>query len=1148
MNSPYLNSFAILSCLILLSCPFFVNAQCPAQLTGINDPFADSRHFNPEVEGTISIPVVFHLVVREPEAITDQHVLDQLAILNEAFHPSNLDHVDPNWKHKAANPNIKFDLLTSSTDNRLKNGIIRKRTDKSFNRSKGGINLPGDNMIDLYSDFTGGSDPIMPAKCINIWVTHLSEVQKIDHVMKVTDDIEGFASYPTLPNNCPQTDGIVMNEAFFLQSKAKTNIQTIVHEMGHYLGLFHLWGLSNDTCGEDFIDDTPNHPNQGINKLSDKIGDVGLLDPHICDNYSVVNTCNEDFEGPYMEKNFMTYNIGQNQLKKFVDCRNFFTAGQVKWMRTQFNAGMPRAGLIQREQSPAPAPSSGNDIASLLHGLWVQDLSDLRFQKHDKGYIFSKSGKLLVARLKSWHRATDEITYQLKEAEEYLISEQDGQVTLTMGKHTLGTFPLSMLQSSQIKLNYGDSPVPFYKVETFPPALKKEYDAYESNHSFAAEFHTADASQIELTPLRDHRSRMVVMGGIRGIKTGLKGDRFSYMMTSSRSGTSTQEVELYEYRIDRGQLIETVQTTIGRNTKNYAIGVDGRIAYIDGTGNLWIKDGMKEINLETIIPGQIAFANMIWPEKNKLFFYRRGTFNLALYEFNLDFLRLTQYSTNVNEVHKLKSIIRGFPDSRNPNPPGFYISHDRSDRNSPVYIHSRTSGFKKVLFQRKSLVGQAYGTHGKNRVIDFAFTSNGKYVMILSEAGDGLSLNIQELRATKPKLDLSFRVAWTADASRLKRMHREKRKLTANIYSPKVNPLNNVIVGPNRTILKGKVEFSVIGNRISEVQVISEGADVQSGDVLADIEGDYFGKDNAWRVLKTKKELPGPIVPLFGASGSQKSPSPPVQASKPSQQAAPSANADPFSNMPHVRNTYFATIPYYQTGVRFQVVAPPSPQIQQTYLPRISQSIENGLKDCKYFSLLNTKGSDALYMALFEIRRIQTSTEEVENLKGEKVKRYHAQVKLICSLRDQTGKILTSSTYDCSDEKLLSITKPTSYERAVELAGDDVHLRVRAWFMNRFPFKAKVEQVIKQNKNGVKKIQISNFPKGLAAKRVRFLFAETDAIELNNQRLKQIDEVAQGKFDAHVGDRTTVSITSGGRDLMEALEAGKELSVFLFGK
>lgn len=117
--------------------------------------------------------------------------------------------------------------------------------------------------------------------------------------------------------------------------------RTAVHEVGHYLGLRHIWGdgggllaSTNDCKQSDGIDDTP-----FANAQSN------------FDCNQTRNTCKTEeafyaADVPDMTENYMDYSRE--------DCMSMFTKGQVAHMRATLSG--PRAGLVQSVSTKAPTP------------------------------------------------------------------------------------------------------------------------------------------------------------------------------------------------------------------------------------------------------------------------------------------------------------------------------------------------------------------------------------------------------------------------------------------------------------------------------------------------------------------------------------------------------------------------------------------------------------------------------------------------------------------------------------------------------------------------------------------------------------------------------------------------------------------------
>ena len=75
------------------------------------------------------------------------------------------------------------------------------------------------------------------------------------------NNILGKASPPTEPN--ANKDGVIINHiAFGTSGSAQSPYnqgRTTVHEIGHWLGLYHPWGINSVSCAEDdLVADTPN--------------------------------------------------------------------------------------------------------------------------------------------------------------------------------------------------------------------------------------------------------------------------------------------------------------------------------------------------------------------------------------------------------------------------------------------------------------------------------------------------------------------------------------------------------------------------------------------------------------------------------------------------------------------------------------------------------------------------------------------------------------------------------------------------------------------------------------------------------------------------------------------------------------------------
>ncbi|MCA1682897.1 MAG: zinc metalloprotease, partial [Actinobacteria bacterium] len=148
---------------------------------------------------------------------------------------------------------------------------------------------------EVKSKKTGGVDPWPADRYLNLWVCKLS------------DNLLGYAQFPGGP---AATDGVViLYSAFGTVGVAAAPFdlgRTATHEIGHFLGLRHIWGDQNDCSGNDFVADTPRAKEANMGKPTF---------PHI--------TCNNGPNGD-MYMNYMDYVDD--------DTMFMFTSGQVARM------------------------------------------------------------------------------------------------------------------------------------------------------------------------------------------------------------------------------------------------------------------------------------------------------------------------------------------------------------------------------------------------------------------------------------------------------------------------------------------------------------------------------------------------------------------------------------------------------------------------------------------------------------------------------------------------------------------------------------------------------------------------------------------------------------------------------------------------
>ena len=264
---------------------------------------------------TLTIPIIVHIVhngegVGQGSNISAAQVQAQLETLNEDFRrkPGT-----PGFNTDSRGADIEIDFclarLNQQGQTMAEPGIDRVNGSKA-NWTKNDI----ENVLKPGTIWD-------PDKYFNVWVLNFA----------ASESLLGYAQFPSLstlagiPDNSPRnTDGVVIAYRSFgntlkgnfpIMQAPYNQGRTLTHEVGHWLGLRHIWGDAN--CGNDFVDDTPTQASEsrGCQVGRTSCGSVNMVE------------------------NYMDYSDDA--------CFNIFTRGQKARMRTVMDISPRRNTLAQ---------------------------------------------------------------------------------------------------------------------------------------------------------------------------------------------------------------------------------------------------------------------------------------------------------------------------------------------------------------------------------------------------------------------------------------------------------------------------------------------------------------------------------------------------------------------------------------------------------------------------------------------------------------------------------------------------------------------------------------------------------------------------------------------------------------------------------
>jgi len=251
--------------IIYLILIFGINLTLVAQTKNILD---DDRK--------IRIPVVFHVIYTDAQqSISDSLIINELKDLNLDFSNRNDKSVlDNEFENLVGNPNVEFYLLDS---------IFQSNQTKGINRISSSLNTDRTSLL------------LNPVNCVNVFIAD-----------------QGNSS------------DILSNRINLNYRDVGLNTHVLTHEMGHWLGLYHIWGKLGScnwfkalfSSKDDGIDDTPKQ--------------------FKCTDLSFSKACPPDKKLTYKD-----HKILYNNFMDYSGCRCMFTLGQSTKMRNNIIENKP---------------------------------------------------------------------------------------------------------------------------------------------------------------------------------------------------------------------------------------------------------------------------------------------------------------------------------------------------------------------------------------------------------------------------------------------------------------------------------------------------------------------------------------------------------------------------------------------------------------------------------------------------------------------------------------------------------------------------------------------------------------------------------------------------------------------------------------
>jgi hypothetical protein len=302
-------------------------------------PLVEKHKMNrSESGGIITIPVVVHVVhngvdIGAGPNIDDLQVASQIEVLNNDFRKI-LGSPGYNVNPVGVDTQIQFELAKVDPNGNPTNGIDRVY----YNHDK----WTEDEIEEILKPQTVWN----PLEYLNMWTVDFSKATLLGYAQ--FPDANGLQGLDA-SGGLASTDGVVSNYVYFGSRLIYPNGiysgsqydkgRTMTHEVGHWLGLRHIWG--DASCGDDYCGDTPRAHEA---------------------NYDCPTVVNCDNSGNEMVENYMDYTDDA--------CMNIFTQNQKDRMYVIVNNADRRKSL-KNSLKNVPMALVTNDAEVKIENVFV---------------------------------------------------------------------------------------------------------------------------------------------------------------------------------------------------------------------------------------------------------------------------------------------------------------------------------------------------------------------------------------------------------------------------------------------------------------------------------------------------------------------------------------------------------------------------------------------------------------------------------------------------------------------------------------------------------------------------------------------------------------------------------------------------------